>query len=140
MNAQNFIDIYNLGAKASRADYHLTLGGLIDKLDFASPNLPVTSDYGPPGEGLSYRGYYCDLAFEKEGEAITVKDFLNRCKRLLDQEQEGYKGGQFLMERDTPLWISDYETDSNIAIVETETKETLGSDKGLFYLETRIIK
>ena len=140
MDAQDLIDTFNLGARASRSNYHLTLGGLISKLGFASPDLRVTSDYGPPGRGLSYRIYYRDLAFKKGGEAIAVKDFLDYCKRLLDLEQEGYKGGQYLMDRDTPLWISDYGIVSNIAIVGTETKKIAGSDKLVFYLETRIIE
>ena len=66
----------------------------------------------------SYRGYYSDLAFEPDGEEITVGEFLKVCENALDTTYEGYKGGDFLMGSNTPLWISSYGEVSSIAIMD----------------------
>ena len=56
----------------------------------------------------SYRGYYSDLAFEKDDGLRSVKELLDSCKSCMGQVFEGYKGGDFVMGALTPVWIAEY--------------------------------
>lgn len=58
-------------------------------------------------EPHSYRGYYQDLAFEPK-ENITIAEMLMAVKGALDKTFEGYKGGDFIMNKYTDCWISHY--------------------------------
>ena len=112
-----------------RKAYHLTLGGLITDLEKAPRDLRVMVELPENrscmlGDGMSYRGYYEDLAFEPiGGQGKTVADFLKQCEELLGTTQEGYKGGGFMMEEDTPVWVSPYGMCSNIAMMWTRIEE-----------------
>lgn len=84
----------------------LTLGDLIDLLEHMDPdqmiqNLPVPH---------SYRGYYTNLAFNPSTCRVPVGQLLESCRGLIGETFEGYKGGEYTMDRSTPLWISDYGT------------------------------
>lgn len=93
-------------ADAERSKYHLTLGGAISALAGINPDLPVSfSSGGAPGRPHSYRGYYSDLSFSPD-ENSTVGDFLTSCRASLGQTFQGYKGGDFIMKDDTPLWTA----------------------------------
>jgi hypothetical protein len=60
------------------------------------------------GELDSYRGYYSDLAFEPSESGETVASLLNRCQAAMGEVFQGYKGGDYVMGRNTPLWIANY--------------------------------
>ena len=94
MNAQDLMDFFNLGARASRGNYHLTLGELTTKLSFDSPDLRVTSDYGPPGIGRSYRSDYCDLAFGKGGRGYRFRKRFSRPLQKFDRPRAGRLQGR----------------------------------------------
>lgn len=57
----------------------------------------------------SYRGYYCDLAVENYtcGQK-TVEDTLGMFEDCLGAKFEGYKGGDFIMTKNTPVWVAVY--------------------------------
>ena len=108
-----------------RSQYHLTLGALADicihsyklgrVLAYANGNL------NPKLEVNSYRGYYCDLAIATTtdpDEICRTKDFGELLKRTIDTPLTGYKGGNFLMGKDTPLWLSDYGEYTGLAIMD----------------------
>lgn len=82
----------------------MTLGTLIDRL----AELPPETEVDAFDEPQSYRGYYCDLAFEKVDRKRTAGDLLNMCKGAMGEVYEGYKGGDFQMGRNTPVWIAPY--------------------------------
>lgn len=117
---QRFIDSMNEAGKRERANYHLTLGKLIEALE-AVPDktIPIWFDKGrgSPGGLGSYRGYYSDLAFET-GAPCMVDSVLKHAKKALDTIFEGYKGGDFLMDADTPLWRSEWGECSGVAIMD----------------------
>ena len=118
---QALVNAMGESAKMERSKYQLTLGEIIKKLDDIDGNKNVIVDidgFLSVGEPASYRGYYSDLAFEPSDEEITVKDFLKLCKDSNGISFEGYKGGDFKMEDDTPLWISEYGCCSDIAIMD----------------------
>lgn len=67
-------------------------------------------------DGLtSYRGFYKQLALTP-GNA-TVGMLREECKYALEGGIfEGYKGGSFVMDADTPIWFSEWGECSNLAI------------------------
>lgn len=87
-----------------RAESQMTLGRLIDFLK----TQPADKKIAGFGEANSYRGYHSDLAFEPSLEEQTVSKFLEYCKSAMGEVFEGYKGGEFVMGRNTPLWIAFY--------------------------------
>ena len=87
-----------------RSKTQLTLGKLIDLLESIDQSRMVTG-LGPLD---SYRGYYSDLAFEPTAEARTVAGLLSECRKAMGEVFVGYKGGEFVMGRNTPLWVSPY--------------------------------
>lgn len=116
MDIQKMIDGMNKLSRDTRSSYHLTLGELISHLEGYSNWVLLE-----PGIGMlhSYRGHYTDLAFE-ESEPITVEVALGKLKSVLGTEQDGYKGGSFLMDDMTPLWISNYGDASGVAVMGLE--------------------
>lgn len=117
MDVQALFDAMSGLARASRSNYHLTLGFLLDAIQGGKSNLPIRyEDGGHPGRPHSYRGYYADLAFE-DGKPTTLGAFRKAARKALGATFEGYKGGDFTMNGDTPLWRSPYGINSKVAIV-----------------------
>jgi len=109
IDLQKVVDAVSLSMKGERSRYHLTLGKLIEKLSESGVDQPVTFDRGgSPGEFGSYRGHYSDLYMEVEEAPVTSFDLLARAKAALGATYEGYKGGDFTMGKDTPLWRATY--------------------------------
>jgi len=111
-------EILNNAVVASRAKEmlsspQLTLGELILKLEaIYDKNLPVIFDnkkYHPVGV-ISWRGSYRELAIEysSTGKVLSVKKFLKMLKNTVGKSFVGYKGGDFLMGRVTPVWVANY--------------------------------
>ena len=87
-----------------RAASQMTLGDMIDTLSAMAPDAQVAN----LTDAHSYRGYYCDLAFEKGEGTRSAADLLADCRAAMGEVFEGYKGGDFLMGRTTPVWVADY--------------------------------
>ena len=119
--AQDIYDMWSNSMRDVRSNYHLTLGELIDCLTTAEPEGLVVFDTGGfVGNENSYRGYYSDLAFDESDEEKTVGELLKRCESAIGQTYEGYKGGDYIMNDNTPLWFSNWGHVSNIAIMNAE--------------------
>lgn len=102
---QHLVNGMNAEQQEKRAaSEQMTLGKLIAVLESLPSDTPV--------EGLgaldSYRGYYSDLAFEDDVSPRTVGDVLADCRNALGERFTGYKGGDYYMTKNTPLWVSDY--------------------------------
>mgnify|MGYP001607367860 CR=1 FL=1 len=125
IDMQKFVDAIDVSARSSRKDYHLTLGKAIAMLESLPTDMQVKFDCGPvaPYDPHSYRGYYSDLAFERGNDTVLVSDFLSQCRAALGAVFEGYKGGDFTMDNDTPLWASEYGRCSGIAIIDLQVRE-----------------
>ena len=83
----------------------MTIGGLLEALGSYEPTKKITKLDFPH----SYRGYYSDLALESTNEIYTVQELIDLIKcESLGKVFEGYKGGDFTMIPDTPVWISTY--------------------------------
>jgi hypothetical protein len=88
-----------------RADTQMTLGELISALDSMPPDAQVAFLI----DAHSYRGYYDDLAFEYHpDDTRPASDLLNECRAAMGQAFQGYKGGDFVMGKTTPLWVASY--------------------------------
>lgn len=112
------------------------IGGLIAELTKRNPKARVYVDGVSPTRLASYRGFYDQLAIERRqfdwdrtelsgrggsygdytpghsGVHIrnnaTVADLITALQLAIGEEFEGYKGGQFRMDEDTILWVSEY--------------------------------
>lgn len=120
MDIQAFVDTIGKAAAYDRAKTQMTLGALIDRL--ASMDQGVVVKLGAP---ISYRGYYCDLAFEPSDEGVTVEELLKTCRDCDGKEFTGYKGGEFIMDRLTPIWVAEYGQPSANRIMGVEHDGTL---------------
>jgi hypothetical protein len=98
----------------------MSLGTLIDALTHRPRDEEVRFDFGymvPQGLG-SYRGYYYHLALGyKENATVRVADLLKELRAAVGQTFEGYKGGDFTMSRDTPIWVANYSECPGTTIV-----------------------
>lgn len=90
--------------REKRSREGLTLGELIDTLRSMSPDTKVSNLTFPH----SYRGYYTDLAFEKESGTRLASELLSECESALHRTFCGYKGGEYGMNRETSVWVAEY--------------------------------
>jgi hypothetical protein len=105
MTTQQFIDNILEAARQERTQSQMTLGALINILKYMPANSKIENISNPH----SYRGYYSDLSFEKIDGTRTVESLLKELQEnCLNKIFEGYKGGDFCMGEDAPLWIAEY--------------------------------
>ena len=104
-----------IGAKMQREREatHLTLGALIAALQAMPADAAVANLRDP----ASYRGYYCDLYFERHEGTRPAAELLAECNGAMGQVFTGYKGGDYMMGALTPLWISTYGHASGMKII-----------------------
>jgi hypothetical protein len=124
MDLQRFLNAMNDLSSKERANYHLTLGDLVERLAAADPSFPVIYDWveqAAPSAPESYRGYYSDLSFPPASTPITAAELLRDAKDAIGSTFEGYKGGDFTMGADTPLWASPHGSANGIAIMDAKT-------------------
>jgi hypothetical protein len=120
MDIQKLVDAMNAQAQMERAQTQVTLGELVLSLKKADPSLPVTVNGGGSiGNPHSYRGYYCDIAFERTLDRATVAEVLAIVEPCLGQTFQGYKGGDFAMGKSTPVFIANYG-DCGLAMTNAE--------------------
>lgn len=112
MDIQALFDTISDAARDTRKHYHMTIDTLSDVIA-ALPDrtIPVVFDYGTDTSVRSvdsYRGYYADLALEPGDQLCTADQLYVMLKRAHGATFEGYKGGDFVMDGDTPLWSAHY--------------------------------
>lgn len=101
-------------AEIMKTSPQLTLGELILKLEgIENKDLPVVFDIKPyrPVNIDSWRGSYDELALKyagNESEAFTVTELLGLLKSVIGRTLTGYKGGDYLMGKTTPVWVANY--------------------------------
>ena len=106
---KKLMDAISESARQGRTNYHLTLGQAIELARTADPKMVVEFDRGGgPFAPHSYRGYYSDLAFEQSDAPVTAAGFLADLTESLGKTFEGYKGGDYVMAIDTPLWVAPF--------------------------------
>ncbi len=113
MDFQKLFDAMSAQDRQTRSRYHVTLGSLIEALREVDLDMQVLvrNEEGEdffPGRFDSYRGYYADLSLTEGKEPMTVNTLLSQAEVALGSTFEGYKGGEFVMGEDTPLWFAEY--------------------------------
>jgi hypothetical protein len=89
-------------------DPYLTLGDIIERLEREDPLRVLPVGFTNPH---SFRGDYCDLAFEP-AQNIRVEDVLDAARSAVGATYEGWKGGSYTMTEHSRCWIS-YEGESS---------------------------
>jgi hypothetical protein len=111
---------------------NMSLGELIDELDGVDHKcLAVRLEDGRGISGIeSYRGYYSDLALVPSETPIgarqpeyTVENLLDGLKNAVGEKFTGYKGGEFVMQNHTPVWVSEYGEASGLAVKGVEVRD-----------------
>lgn len=112
----------------SEAHQQWTLGQLIDALEVRPADQGVCFDFCGcvPRACDSYRGYYDQLALgwiadeydaKERGALATVGELLADLKAAIGKTFTGYKGGEFVMSRDTMLWVANCGRSDGTAVV-----------------------
>lgn len=88
----------------------MTLGAMIRALEHCKPDAIVRFDFCGmvPGQLDSYRGYYEELALgfkDSSNGDVTVSDLLAELNRANGKTFTGWKGGDYVMGLDTPVWV-----------------------------------
>lgn len=117
---QATIDGINAQWQKERTDTQMTLGDLIKTLS-GLDSLALIDEITNPH---SYRGYYCDLAFERGTGRMRAADALKMCNSCMGKVFEGYKGGDFVMGELTPVWIT-YEGNIGVRIMGIKSDGTI---------------
>lgn len=104
MNIQSLLALMIGIGQAHRASTQMTLGKMIAALE----KMPSDSEVIHLSRPHSYRGYYCDLAFEISEGTRPALGLLAECTSAIGKVFEGYKGGDYIMKESTPVWIADY--------------------------------
>jgi hypothetical protein len=115
--------------KAARAETfaksdQITLGALIAKLQAVKDKKsPVVFDFCgmKPTNVYSWRGAYCELALgytDPDSKDVTVASLLKELKSAIGKSFTGYKGGDFTMSKDTPIWVDNWGRYTLTAIVD----------------------
>ena len=108
--------------KAELTEYGtMSLGALINALESTKDDALVYFDFCgfTPGEIDSYRGYYDHLAIEplRGVSAPSVAQFISSLRDCEANTYTGYKGGDYTMDLETPIWVSFYGSVSGTGIV-----------------------
>ena len=89
--------------RKERSETQMTLGKMIERLKTLPAETPIFLS-----EPHSYRGYYADLAFQKPDIAISAARALALCQECVGKSFEGYKGGDYVMGNNAPVWQAYY--------------------------------
>ncbi len=87
-----------------RKEDGMGLQDLIDALAAADQEHVAPLGFAEP---MSYRGDYSQLAFAPT-KNVTVASMLQHARSALGQTFEGYKGGEFKMDKWTDCYINEY--------------------------------
>lgn len=102
----------------------LSLGELIDRcekiLKGGNGECYVVFDFenAHPESFDSWRGIYAELALGFQFErSVKLSEFIESAKDAVGQTFYGYKGGEFTMTKDTPVWVANYGNSGGTAVV-----------------------
>lgn len=123
----------------------LTLGKLIEKLKpivakqkeiikkYQSEALiQYDFEYCYPTHFDSWRGSYNELSLniclggykkEEQEKELTVSGFLKMCEETIGKTFQGWKGGDFKMDEDTPIWIANSGNSGETALIDVYDNE-----------------
>ena len=142
MNLENYLEQSYQDRKANRlaTSGQITLGQLIEKMEVIVKNHAERATEGKeeaevrydfeylfPTDFDSWRGIYAELALnfnmndrsgEEQVEPLTAIQFLALCKKTLGATFFGYKGGEYRMDENTPIWVANYGNSGSTALLD----------------------
>lgn len=99
----------------------LTVIQLINEIKKLKRDTAIRYDFGyfSPVGFHSYRGFYEDVAigFEYRQDNLMAMDFLKQLKNMLGKEIHGWKGGTYIVEPDSYLWVSKDASEANGTVI-----------------------
>lgn len=79
----------------------------------------------------SYRGYYSELAIELEsGCSMSVAELLKEAKEAIGKEFTGYKGGEYIMQPYTEIYLSWYGMASGFEVIDIKDGKFIVQKEG----------
>ena len=135
MNTQDILDLIKQSRDNDFANSpQLSLGELISEIEKAGiqtddgDDKDIRYDFGTtiPTCLDSYRGSYDELALgykltgyddSSEPRSVKAKDLLRELKSAIGKEFTGWKGGEFEMTEQTPVWVANCGDSGSTAIV-----------------------
>lgn len=123
LNNENPVDFDKISQewRIERSKTQMTLGKLISTIEKMPLDTQIINLINPH----SYRGYYGDLAFVRGEGVRSAEELMKDCMNCLWKRFIGYKGGEFIMDPNTPIWIANYGEVGDKLIQITETQITL---------------
>jgi hypothetical protein len=117
----------------------ITLGELLKKLDSLETEYEsydgklepksVRFNFGSlvPTDFASWRGVYAEIAlgygmqgYDGDDKAPTLAEFIEQVRATIGSTYEGWKGGDFTMTEDTPVWIDNPGNYTNTMLVDIQ--------------------
>jgi len=108
MDFQKMLDAICDAGRYERSKFMLNIGDLLDNCAANLSGMVVVDGDKGLGKEHSYRGYYNELSFRPIGEPTSASEVHTMCQRALVDTYEGYKGGDYRYDRDTPIWFASY--------------------------------
>lgn len=105
---------------------HITLGELAVLLKNCQENSHVSFNFPEqyPEHFLSYRGYYDQIALGhgpfNYPEPVTRDLLIARTLAAIGMTFSGYKGGEYIMTADTPVWVANASNPSGYALTRVQ--------------------
>lgn len=102
---------------------NMTIGEMLSVLKRKDQELDVMLDFVHfrPDGCHSYRGYYEDLAIGyKAGGDMKVWQLVKLLDDASGQTFTGYKGGEYSMSSDTPVWVANHNEAGGTGIVDIQ--------------------
>ena len=133
MDLQEYLDdkVQKLRKQMHANSDQLTLGSLIEKVskikqrgykcyDGSEPNVYYDFGYLFPNSIDSWRGIYKELAlnYKTDGSPLPLSKFLSLLESSVGKTFYGYKGGEYTMDEDTPVWVANYGEAGNTAVLD----------------------
>lgn len=103
----------------------LTIGEFIERLERMPSENTVYFDFDglEPTGFASYRGFYDHLALgfrepSYQTDRVKAQNLLSMALAASKGIFTGWKGGEFIMHKDTPLWVANSGSDSGTKVID----------------------
>lgn len=143
MELQTLIDnaVKSARAEEMKTSEQLTLGELILKIESIGTkadkkydnkngfkDIKFDFENARPTGLDSYRGFYRELAISfsfdwDSGNDFNAEWFLQELKKAVGKTYTGYKGGDFVMGKITPVWVANYGNTGRTAVIDVIDEE-----------------
>lgn len=114
-------EIFKNSSQLSLGEIICKIEAAIDKAkstEYPDPQVYFDFEYIFPTKLMSWRGVYSELSlgFSIGGTAPKASKLLTELKSAIGKTFTGYKGGDFVMGRSTPVWVANHGNCGNTAI------------------------